>query len=403
MIMTDKKCFIITSLQPWDIEIGSTIKNTAIEISKNNKVIYISTPIDYITYFRKGGNKHACNTRDVINKKKHYIHKMDDNLIIAYCNKPVLPLNKIPTKFLFNLVNYINNKKIAKFIRKIAKEEGISNFIHMIDTDIYRSQYLKEMIKPALSVYYCRDFIVNGAYWKKHGLRLETSLARKSDIVLTNSTYFAERFKPLNNNIYAVETGVNLELYDPSKKFDKPEDMTSIKSPVIGYVGLLTAGRLDIDLIYNFVKARPQYNFIFVGPENDNFKNNKLYELENIFFLGKKDPVDLPKYIQHFDVCINPQLINEITIGNYPLKIDEYLAMGKPVVATDTHTMRDIFSNHVYLASNKDEYTDAIDKALHESHDANMQKKRIEFAQSHSWSNSVGKIYDAINRTGLFK
>lgn len=179
--------------------------------------------------------------------------------------------------------------------------------------------------------------------------------------------------------------------------------MTSIKSPVIGYVGLLTAGRLDIDLIYNFVKARPQYNFIFVGPENDNFKNNKLYELENIFFLGKKDPVDLPKYIQHFDVCINPQLINEITIGNYPLKIDEYLAMGKPVVATDTHTMRDIFSNHVYLASNKDEYTDAIDKALHESHDANMQKKRIEFAQSHSWSNSVGKIYDAINRTGLFK
>ena len=43
--------FIITSLQPWDIEIGSTIKNTALEISKNNRVLYINTrwiiPPDY--------------------------------------------------------------------------------------------------------------------------------------------------------------------------------------------------------------------------------------------------------------------------------------------------------------------------------------------------------------------
>ncbi len=43
---------------------------------------------------------------------------------------------------------------------------------------------------------------------------------------------------------------------------------------------------------------------------------------------------ELPGYIQHFDVCINPQKLNPITIGNYPLKVDEYLAMGKPVVAT---------------------------------------------------------------------
>lgn len=397
--MTDKKCFIITSLQPWDIEIGSTIKNTALEISRKNKVIYISTPIDYITYFKKGGNMHARNTRDVINKKKPYIQKINDNLSIAYCNELVFPLNKVPTKYLFDIVNYINNKKIAKFINKVIKEEGITEFVHLIDTDIYRSQYLKEMIVPELSVYYCRDFIVNGRYWKKNGLRLETKLARKSDLILTNSTYFAERFKSLNDNIYPIETGVNLELYDPSKRFDKQEDVASIASPVVGYVGMLTSRRLDIDLIYNIAKSRPQYNFIFVGPEDDNFKNSKIHELGNVFFTGKKDPKDLPKYIQHFDVCINPQLINEITIGNYPLKIDEYLAMGKPVVATDTHTMRDIFSNSVHLASDKEGYARAIDIALQEKDDVNRQKQWVESAQSHSWSNSVGKIYDAILNT----
>ena len=53
--------FIITSLQPWDIEIGSTIKNTALEISKNNRVLYINTPMDYSTRLR--GNKNKAWTR----------------------------------------------------------------------------------------------------------------------------------------------------------------------------------------------------------------------------------------------------------------------------------------------------------------------------------------------------
>ena len=51
------KDFIITSLQTWDIEIGSTIKNTALEISKQNRVLYINTPMDYST--RLTGNKQA--------------------------------------------------------------------------------------------------------------------------------------------------------------------------------------------------------------------------------------------------------------------------------------------------------------------------------------------------------
>ena len=49
--------FIITSLQTWDIEIGSTIKNTALEISKQNRVLYINTPMDISIRLR--GNKQS--------------------------------------------------------------------------------------------------------------------------------------------------------------------------------------------------------------------------------------------------------------------------------------------------------------------------------------------------------
>jgi hypothetical protein len=35
---------------------------------------------------------------------------------------------------------------------------------------------------------------------------------------------------------------------------------------------------------------------------------------------GSKDSQDLPNYVKGFDVAINPQLTNDLTIGNYPRK-----------------------------------------------------------------------------------
>ena len=74
------------------------------------------------------------------------------------------------------------------------------------------------------------------------------------------------------------------------------------------------------------------YSIVLVGPEDEDFMKSKLHQIENIFFLGSKSEVELSSYINGFDVAINPQLVNMMTIGNYPRKIDEYLAMGKPIV-----------------------------------------------------------------------
>ena len=99
----------------------------------------------------------------------------------------------------------------------------------------------------------------------------------------------------------------------------------------------------------------------------------------------KKKWTNYPAYIAAYDVCINPQMVNEITDGNYPLKIDEYLAMGKPTVATSTHTMRNIFAAHTHLATNPEEWLSAIDRAVAEADDEELAKQRIAFAETHSW------------------
>jgi len=108
---------------------------------------------------------------------------------------------------------------------------------------------------------------------------------------------------------------------------------------------------------------KPGWNIVLVGPADDVFKNSSLSKMENVHFIGSKKQKELPAYIHSFDVCINPQLLNQMTIGNYPRKVDEYLAAGKPVVATKTETMA-MFGNNALLCNNADEYIAAIEVAL---------------------------------------
>lgn len=195
-----------------------------------------------------------------------------------------------------------------------------------------------------------------------------------------------------------METGVNLSLYNAALKYDVPQDMSTIPKPIVGYTGTLTTLRLDIELLYHLAQRMENINFVFVGPFEKAFDIHPLHQLPNVYFLGHKPVKELPAYINAFDVCINPQVVNEITYGNYPLKIDEYLAMGKPVVATSTHTMLDIFKDHTYLPTNLEEYIKDLSAALLEANDESKKESRIAFAHTHSWENIVNKIYNIINQ-----
>ena len=122
-----------------------------------------------------------------------------------------------------------------------------------------------------------------------------------------------------------------------------------------------------------------------------------LHNIANIHFLGSKKEEQLPSYLAKFDVALNPQALNELTIGNYPRKIDEYLAMGKPTVATKTRAM-EVFKDHTYLAENKEEYVQLISLALKEN-STEKETQRSKFARNHTWENNVEEIYNAIENT----
>ncbi|MCH5720427.1 glycosyltransferase [Niabella hibiscisoli] len=265
---------------------------------------------------------------------------------------------------------------------------------------MFRSLYLQDHITPSVSVYYSRDNFYATDYWRKHGMVWEPRLIAKSDVCVANSEYLTQHCAKFNSNAYYVGQGCDFSLFVPNQEV--PEELAKRKqqspnAPVIGYVGALLSARLDLALLENLVEASPSMVFVFVGPEDEPFKNSRLHNLDNAYFTGSKPPEELPAYISAFDVCINPQVVNDLTIGNYPRKIDEYLAMGKPVLATRTQTM-ELFSEFVFLADSLADYQSLLQKALVPQTEASISAK-IEFAHSHSWENSVNSIYTAIENT----
>ncbi|TKK65230.1 glycosyltransferase family 1 protein [Ilyomonas limi] len=385
---------IIVGQQPWDVEIGSNCKNIALEFSKHNRVLYVNSPLDRITLLRSRKDPKVQKRIHVIEGKSDSLIKIADNLWNYYPDKMIESINWIKNQALFDKLNKYNNRIFANSIKKAADQLGFSNVILFNDNDIFRSFYLKDFLHPAKSVYYSRDYLLAVDYWKTHGEVLEPKIIAKSDVCVANSPYLSDYCKRNNPHSYYVGQGCELDLFTSYNSRVKPLDIRFLNTPMIGYVGALQSIRLDIELLQYIAVQKPDWTLVLVGPEDEQFKESALHQMDNVFFAGPKPPEQLPAYIHAFDVCLNPQLVNEVTIGNYPRKIDEYLAMGKPVVATRTEGMR-IFEAHTYLGNTKEDYIQLIQQALKEDSNC-MQQQRKAFAQQHTWENSVQEIYKAI-------
>jgi glycosyltransferase involved in cell wall biosynthesis len=385
---------VIIGLQPWYYDIGSNCKNIATQFAKHNRVLYVNLPVNRKTYL--GGNKNPGIEKhcEVIKGKGETIRPIQENMWEFYPTSVVESVNRLPSTKVFKAINYFNNRRFARNIRQAIRTLGFKDIILFNDNDIYNGFYLKELLQPSLYIYYCRDFLQGYSYWKKHVSILEPQLIKKADAAVTNSIYYAEYCATHNPKSFYIGQGCNFELFNMDIAHPKPEVLTHLSSPIIGYVGAIDSARLDEQIMDIVARERPDWNIVMVGPEDEFFKASKLHELPNVHFTGRKTLQQLPDFVAHFDVCINPQFNNQITKGNYPLKIDEYLALGRPVVATRTSTMK-LFEDYTYLADTPGQYVPLIEQALKEDSPAE-QARRIAFARSHTWENSMAELYKVL-------
>ncbi|MCF8302746.1 MAG: glycosyltransferase [Bacteroidales bacterium] len=387
---------VITGLQGWDSDIGSNSVNIAQEFARDNRVLFVNYPLDRLTRWRRRNEPRIKKRIDILKGREPALEKVAENIWNLNPTVILESINQLGPKPLFNYLNKVNNRRYARTISKTIDELGFKDIILFDDSDMYRSFYLKELLNTHTFIYYIRDNMIATDYYRKHGARMDSALIRKADVVVTNSVYLANYAGRFNQHSYAVGQGCDLELFNPETVTKLPDDIKQIPSPRIGYMGSLRSIRLDIEKLKYAATQKTDWNFVFVGPEDNDFKQSKLHGMKNVYFLGAKQEEWLPAYVAAFDVAINPQKVNEITIGNYPRKVDEYLAMGKPVVATRTDAMIP-FNEYTYQTENKEDFIQKIGQALKENN-PKLEQQRKKFAETHTWENNVKAIYEAVER-----
>lgn len=222
-------------------------------------------------------------------------------------------------------------RKISARLLKLQIEPYIKR-LNLYDPILWSSLPTTSDLPPLLPtrslVYYCGDDFsglagVDNQVVAHH----EEKLAENADLVIAASKHLAAKFAP--HKTRELLHGVDFNLF--STPVTRASDLPKRSRPTAGFYGSLSQW-LDTDLLATVIEKLPNWNFVFIGKESIDLSPLKAYK--NTFFLGAKEHAVLPRYSQHWDVSLLPFRDNEQIRACNPLKLLEYLAVGKPIVAT---------------------------------------------------------------------
>jgi glycosyltransferase involved in cell wall biosynthesis len=241
----------------------------------------------------------------------------------------------------------------------------------------------------AAVVYYC---VADFSQYTPHPDRLATSenaLVRRSDVVFVSCDSLADRFGRAPH-VHIYPFGVDLDIFQPGET-GAPTELDDLPRPLIGYVGALERA-IDLDLMIATARARPDWTWVYVGTVRRDL--GELAQLPNVRILGQRPHAQLPALLRQFDVAIVPYAHNRFTETVVPTKINEYLAMGKPVVATDLPSVLDFERRHRVITTSPPEptaFVAAIEAALPATDPLTIARRRAVAAQA-SWSTRLERM-----------
>jgi glycosyltransferase involved in cell wall biosynthesis len=258
-------------------------------------------------------------------------------------------------------------------------------------------------LNPALRVYQCVD--EHSAYPGAPGeyvRELEWDLVRRSDVTLTTSGPLFERLRPMGRSVFNLPNVADTRLFERAQDpgVPVPPDMAGFRKPVIGFVGNVSGYKVDCELLRQTARLNPTMTFVLVGEiglGEPSTPVEALREEANVHLIGPRDYADLPSYLKSFDVCMIPFAFNRVTEKSLPMKLFEYMASGKPIVATATRPLLD-YSDMCYLAKNPAEFSSALRRAIEEPVPGDRSRARIQTARGHGWDARMREVGDILQR-----
>lgn len=228
--------------------------------------------------------------------------------------------------------------------------------------------------------------------------QMERLIATSADLVICSSGRLFDRARELYDKGEYVDHGVDFALFDQAVRIPKvPGELRGVEHPIIGFYGNIDGNTVDGGLLERVILLRPQYRFVLVGSMASEFE--PLRRHPNVVAVGQKAYRDIPHYGAAFDVCLMPWLQNDWIEHCNPVKLKEYLALGKPVVSTPFAELKRV-RGLCYEAAGAEPFAMAIDRALIEDNEE-LRSKRRSWAAQHTWDAQFSRVMELLEERGI--
>lgn len=286
----------------------------------------------------------------------------------------------------------------ARWLRAVARRHKCSGrLIAWVTHPSYLP--LVTALRPHKVIYHVYDAYSLSRGWNEGMAQVERRLVQRADLIVAVTEAMA-RLLPAgaHGKTRILPNGADVAAFEKGSVLPCPRDLEQVPRPRIGYVGNITQ-KVDLRLLRDLAGRRPEWHWVLLGrfvrggsdPAALEFELlwEESQKLPNVHYLGEKRHEELPAYVGHMDV--NTMLYRTDGSGwwhaGYPLKLHEYLAVGKPVVSADIAAVRE-FGGVVTLARGAVEWEAAIQSALEEDGHKLTEKRRL-VARENSWDHRV--------------
>lgn len=273
---------------------------------------------------------------------------------------------------------------LQRLLQTFFKEQQLEHYLFWYYTPMALA--FTEVFNPSLVVYDCMDELSAFKFAPARLKELELALFKKADLVFTGGQSLYEAKKHQHPRIYPFPSSIDKAHFAQARESLKdPADQQAIAQPRIGFFGVIDE-RSDLELLSAAADARPEWQFIMLGPVVK-IDPAELPRRLNIHYLGGKSYQELPAYISNWTVAMLPFALNESTRFISPTKTPEYLAAGKPVVSTP---IRDVVRPYgaqelVHIAATPQDFVQSVEKALTQVNDNQWLQKVDKFLEHISW------------------
>jgi glycosyltransferase involved in cell wall biosynthesis len=291
----------------------------------------------------------------------------------------MLPINFLP-EGPHDALHALNMSRLLAGLRQVMKQLDFKNPVVINGMHPVLGVPMLGQLGEAATIYYCFDEISLSPWMRKHGTRYEQTYLRRVDAVITTSEALRRSKAQLQPTAFCVKNGVNFPLFHQVRSLI---EQIPPQKPAVGYLGTAD-DRVNIDIVEHCVKTMPDVMFQFIGEIKEPAITSRLGTYPNVIFTPPHQPTQLPPLLAGLSATMIPFVCNPHTYTIYPLKINEYLAGGLPVVSTP-FSILDEFEGIVSMADTPEAFAAALRHALTDQAPARIEA-RIGMARANSWA-----------------